>query len=141
MTLREAQTADKEFFLTLRNDPDAVKYSYSRRPVTQDEHDFWWDTTGDYLYVGVGLLGDVGTLRLTPVDESTCMVHIVVGKEHRGAGYATEMLREGLGEAKRHGFCHITAHVDAPNTASLRAFLKAGYDVTSPGTLLLERDL
>lgn len=141
MNLREAQPYDKQFFLDLRNDPDAVRFSYSRRPVTQDEHDFWWDTTGDYLYVAEALLGAVGTLRITPVDESTCMVHIAVGREFRGAGYAREMLQEATQEAKRHGFTHMTAHVDSPNTASLRAFLRAGYAVTSPGTLLLERDL
>ena len=141
MNLREAGPLDKAFFLNLRNDPDAVRFSYSRRPVTQDEHDFWWDTTGDYLYVGVALMGDVGTLRITPVDESTCMVHIAVGREFRGAGYAAEMLQEATQEAKRHGFTHMMAHVDSPNTASLRAFLRAGYTITSPGTLLLERDL
>jgi len=75
------------------------------------------------------------------VDESTCMVHIAVGKEHRGAGYSTEMLQEATLKARELGFTHMTARVDAPNTASLRAFLRAGYDVTSPGTLLLERDL
>ena len=141
MRLRLATDTDADFFLTLRNDPETVRNSWSKREVTPTEHAFWWTLTQDRRYVAESLGEDVGTLRLTALDDSTCEVHLAVAPQCRGEGYGSEMLREATLECKRLGYARIIARVDAPNTPSLRAFLKAGYAVTSPGTLLLERPL
>lgn len=140
MKLRPATDADKEYFRTLRNDPDAVKFSYTKREVTEDEHDYWWDVTGDVRLVAEGAGGDsVGVVRLTPLDAHTCEVHLTVAADKRGLGHAGEMLRLARKEAAWRGYERLIARVDAPNTASLRAFLRAGYDVVTPGTFMLER--
>ena len=105
------------------------------------EHERWWRETQDARYVAESAGEDVGVLRITRLDETTCEVHLAVAPQFRGEGYSTEMLREGTLEAKRLGYERIVARVDSDNTPSLRAFLRAGYGVTSPGTLLLERTL
>lgn len=141
MKLRPATDQDAHYFLWVRNDPQSVKFSWSKRSVAFKEHMAWWQTTADRRYVAEGITGDVGTLRLTALDDHACEVHLAVAPEFRGMGYSTEMLREATQEARRLGYRRIVARVDAPNTPSLRAFLRTGYDVTSPGTLLLEREL
>lgn len=141
MKLRPATDLDQPFFFEIRNDPATVSFSWSKRRVEALEHAKWWTETHDLRYVAEGITGDVGTLRLTALDDHACEVHLAVAPEFRGMGYSTEMLREATQEARRLGFRRIVARVDAPNTPSLRAFLRTGYDVTSPGTLLLEREI
>lgn len=141
MRLRPALDADSPFFWVVRNDPDTIAHSWSKRGVTAEEHARWWQTTPDARYVAEGLTGDVGILRLTALDDSTCEVHLAVAPGYRGSGYSTDMLREATVVARSLGYTLIVARVDSDNTPSLRAFLRAGYAVTSPGTLLLQRDL
>jgi RimJ/RimL family protein N-acetyltransferase len=139
---------DKDYFRTLRNDPDAVRFSWSKREIRVDEHNRWWEGTQDALFIAeasfsktLGATRRVGTLRLTELDESTCEVHLAVAREERGKGLSTRMLKESLELADGLGYTRIVARVDTPNTASLRAFFGAGYRITSPGTVLLERGL
>jgi RimJ/RimL family protein N-acetyltransferase len=111
------------------------------------EHARWWKETNDHLLVAeveVGLgrvLVAVGTVRLTPLDDATCEIHLIVAPEQRGKGFSREMLEAGRAVAKELGYTHLIARVDAPNTKSLRAFLREGYTVSSAGTLFLERDV
>lgn len=141
LRLRPAIDTDVSYFWTVRNDPETIAHSWSKRGVTAEEHARWWQTTPDARYVAETAEGDVGTLRLTALDDSTCEVHLAVAPGFRGAGYSTEMLREATVLAREKGYGRIIARVDSDNTPSLRAFLRAGYAVTSPGTLLLQRDL
>lgn len=139
MTLRPASDVDAPFFWAVRNDPQTIAHSWSKSGVTATEHARWWGATQDARYVAQCVEGNVGTLRLTALDDSTCEVHLAVAPEFRGLGYSVEMLREATVMAKKLGYTRIIAHVNADNTPSLRAFLRTGYAVTSPGTLLLER--
>ncbi len=141
MRLRPATDEDSAFFWTVRNDPETIAHSWSKRGVTETEHTLWWAMTADQRYVAEGLTEDVGTLRLTALDDSTCEVHLAVAPGYRGMGYSTEMLKEATVVARELGYKRIVARVDSDNTPSLRAFLRANYDVVSPGTLLLQRDL
>jgi RimJ/RimL family protein N-acetyltransferase len=55
-----------------------------------------------------------------------------------GQGYATEMARASIAEARRHsGFSTIVASVDEANVASIRVLEKLGFrrDARHPGTL------
>lgn len=164
VSLRWAEPGDKDFFLAVRNDVLSVRFSYSQKPVDPAAHDRWWRETGDALFVaevkaqeGLGaverwrqvrtrtLPGDtmrpVGTVRLSDVDDATCEVHLALVATERGKGYAAGMLQEAREMAGELGYSRIIARVDSPNTASLRAFLRAGYCVKSPGVLLLEREI
>lgn len=141
VSLRWAEPGDKDFFLSVRNEELSVKFSYSQKPVDPAVHDRWWRETHDDLLVAkVGGIR-VGTVRLSTIDETTCEVHLALVASERGKGYAAGMLQEARRMAEELGYSRIIARVDSPNTASLRAFLRAGYCVKSPGVLLLEREV
>lgn len=143
MRLRQAQNSDKAFFLEVRNDPQGIRFSYSKKAIDPAAHDRWWKETQDLLYVAEAHQWEhryaVGIVRLTPMDDACCEIHFAIHSDWRGQGLAVVLLEEGRKKAMTCGFTHIIARVDSPNTASLRAFLREGYAVTSPGTLLLER--
>ena len=141
VSLRWAEPGDKEFFLSVRNDVLSVRFSYSQKPVDPAAHDRWWRDTADALFVAEVDGAPVGTVRLSDVDEETCEVHLALAAAERGKGYAAGMLQEAREMARGCGYSRIIARVDSPNTASLRAFLRAGYRVNSPGILLLEQDI
>lgn len=138
LTLRPATDADREFFFDLRNDPVAVKYSLMQTAVTPDEHASWWAMTADRLYV----MGDVGYVRLG-IGAGQTVVSIAVAAAKRGQGYAGMMLKLVHAEAVRLGVTRLVAHILPGNTPSLRAFLRAGYEITQvapgPTHLVLER--
>jgi RimJ/RimL family protein N-acetyltransferase len=141
MILREATALDMKFFFDLRNDPESVRFSYTKRGPSWDEHQAWWFKTDDYCFVAMDGQTKLGYVRLTPLDDSTCEVHFAIVSEKRGKGWSTFLLSAGRDEAENLGFKHIIARVDAPNTPSIRAFLLEGYQITSAGTLFLERDV
>jgi RimJ/RimL family protein N-acetyltransferase len=141
MILREATALDMKFFFDLRNDPESVRFSYTKRGPSWKEHQTWWHKTDDHCFVATDFDRDIGYVRLTPLDDSTCEIHFAIVPEQRGKGWAGFLLERGREEARHLGFTHIIARVDAPNTPSIRAFLREGYQITSAGTLFLERDV
>lgn len=146
MILRDAELSDRDFFLALRNDEVSVRFSYTKQEVGKLEHARWWKETNDHLLVAEhefydGIEKRLGLVRLTPLDDATCEVHFILAPEFRGRGLAAGILAMARGVAKELGYTHLIARVDAPNTKSLRAFLREGYTVSSAGTLLLERDV
>jgi len=141
MKLRDAEVTDRQFFFDLRNDPDVVKFSYSRKGVTWAEHCQWYRDTWDRLLVAEEGKQRIGTVRLTPIDYSCCEIHFALVAADRGRGWGVKLLEEGRKVAKELGYSVVIAHVDSPNTASIRAFLREGYRVASPGTLMLEREI
>lgn len=138
---------DREFFFEVRNDPTTIQYSYSKRAVGWQEHCDWWLKTDDCLYVAEELFElstvkwKVGVVRLSEVDARTTEIHFALHPKWRGRGLARELLALGREEARKLDYTVILARVDAPNTPSVRSFLRDGYRITSPGTLLLERSV
>ncbi len=140
MKLRDATLADRQFFFDLRNDPDVVKFSTTRRGVTWAEHCAWWEKTEDHLLVAEEGGRRIGQVRLSPVDDACCELHYALVAADRGRGWGAKLLEEGRRVAKVLGYQRLLAHVDSPNTASIRAFLRDGWGVNS-GLILLERDV
>ena len=143
MVLRDAAGSDdREFVFEVRNDPTTIQYSYSKRPVGWEEHKAWWLKVNDLIFIAEGEdQQKLGVVRLSEVDAQTAEIHVMLHPKARRQGRAVVLLALGREEARKLGYTRVLARVDAPNTASLRAFLKEGYRVTSPGVLLLERDI
>ena len=148
ITLRPATLADAVFLLRLRNDPLTRANSLNPNEVTPDQHAIWLATTlgsaTRHLYVAEAsftVTDSLGMVRLDLGDRDTAEVSITVAPECRGQGWAGPMLEAAHAEAKRLGITHLVATVKPANTASLRAFLRAGYHITAPArTLTLERE-
>ena len=100
------------------------------------------DSTGLFERCGVGLwlahrqkIGDVvgfcGFLDMPSIHRHPQLVYAMF-ERFTGQGYATEMARASVAEARRHsGFSTIAASVDEGNVASVRVLEKLGFRRTS----------
>jgi RimJ/RimL family protein N-acetyltransferase len=129
--LRPATGQDSSRLLEWRNDPDAVRFSITRRAVTAAEHKRWLaaslEDTDVHLWIAEQAGVPVGQIRVD-MDRGTGLVSIAVAPEHRGRGLAAVILNAMVAEVGRSGAVRkLRAHVDPDNPASLRAFNKAGF--------------
>jgi RimJ/RimL family protein N-acetyltransferase len=138
MILRVATADDLPFLLRLRNDPVTRMWSRTEDELTEEGHAQWFAETTDRIFVaeetvkniitadpnvgpgGVRVL--VGTVRLVRHPHELEM-GIVVAPEHRGKGYASEMIKLGAKEA----WAPVVAYVREDNLKSLSAFKRAGF--------------
>jgi RimJ/RimL family protein N-acetyltransferase len=96
------------------------------------------DSAGLFERYGVGLwlahqretgdlVGFCGFLDMPSVHPQPQLVYAMFGR-FTGQGYATEMARASIAEARRHsGFSTIAASVDEANVASVRVLEKLGF--------------
>jgi RimJ/RimL family protein N-acetyltransferase len=138
VTLRAARDDDSASLLAWRNDPDAVRFSVSGRPVTVEEHQRWFSrVVGDperaRLWIAEQGNEAVGQVRVD-INAGVGTVSIAVDSGHRGRGVGTAMLR-ALTESVRTGGgpLHLVALVRADNTASLHAFEAATFHRVAGG--------
>ena len=126
------------FFLACRNDADAVLHSKTRRVISRDEHTRWFsakvDDPGVRLRVAVVRGEQVGTLRVD-VRGGVGEVGVAVAPAFRGRGLGAALLEALLADVGADPqVVTLTAAVHAGNTASLRAFVRAGFVADGPDT-------
>jgi len=119
------------FFLSCRNDSDAVLHSRSRRMIGREEHARWFgakiDDPGVRLRVAVVRAENVGTVRVD-VRGGIGEVGIAVAPTFRGQGLGTALLEALLEDvATDPQVVGLTAAVHTGNTASMRAFARVGF--------------
>lgn len=122
MTLRLARASDAAFLLRVRNDPTTRQASRTRREITLKEHEAWFAKTTDRIFIAEVEDVAVGTVRLTR-HTGWLEINLAVAPEHRGKGYATQMIQLGAKEA----WAPVVAYVRAENDRSLKAFKRAGF--------------
>jgi RimJ/RimL family protein N-acetyltransferase len=125
MILRVATADDLPFLLRLRNDPETRKWSRTQDEISEAAHDAWFQETTDRIFVAVDDTLNrphVGTVRYVRHPHELEM-GIVIAPEHRGKGYAAEMIRLGVKEA----WAPVVAYVRADNDKSYAAFTRAGF--------------
>jgi spore coat polysaccharide biosynthesis protein SpsF len=139
LALRPAAASDREFVLECRNDPGAVAWSRSKRPIGVDEHASWYrdhlDDPGVRLWVVERRAARIGTVRVD-VHDAVGEVGIALARRYRGQGLAAPVL-----DALKHELAadpqvvELVAHVHRDNEPSRRAFVRAGFepvDVAEP---------
>lgn len=131
ITLRRAGSDDAALLLEWRNDPDAVRFSVTGRPVSREDHERWFATRRDdpqvHLWIAEEHGAPVAQVRVD-VDESTGVVSVAVAPSHRGRGIGSEVLRAMaicIAEDERVHVLRALVHPD--NTPSVRAFERAGF--------------
>jgi RimJ/RimL family protein N-acetyltransferase len=148
VTLRAATDLDAPLLLEWRNDPEAVRFSVKGGAVTPAEHADWlmarladpdtrlWiaEEGGEAVgQVRVDLRGGAGT------------VSIGIAPAHRGRGIGSAVLQAMLVEIERDlRVRRLRAVAHAGNTASLRAFERAGFSRCGRGQedfIVLERSV
>jgi RimJ/RimL family protein N-acetyltransferase len=129
--LRAATDLDAPLLLEWRNDPDAVRFSVTGRGVTPAEHASWLaarladpDTR---LWIAEEDGEAVGHVRVD-VRNGTGTVSIGIAPAHRGRGIGSAVLEAMLVEIERDSLVRrLQATAHAENTASVRAFVRAGF--------------
>jgi spore coat polysaccharide biosynthesis protein SpsF len=119
------------FFLSCRNDSDAVRHSRSHRMIGREEHERWFaakvDDPGVRLRVAMVRREAVGTVRVD-VRTGVGEVGVAVAPAFRGQGFGTALLEALLDDiAADPQVVTLVAGVHAGNSASLRAFARVGF--------------
>ena len=80
------------------------------------------------------VIGFCGFLVLGPAGSEPQLVYALL-ERFTGKGYATEMARASIADARDAGFAEIVAGVDEVNAASMRVLEKLGFErfATEPG--------
>jgi RimJ/RimL family protein N-acetyltransferase len=152
IVLRLATFRDCERFMFWRNDPDAIKMSTTKKSVTKDEHESWFiqalANKRIYLYVAET---DVRTEAWQPVDlqpvgmgrinidRDVAVLSYSVDRDHRGRGYAGEIITQLCLNAYQLGVMRIQAVTRYANRASIRALLQNDFTLPEDKLLLFER--
>lgn len=137
LTIRPAGFTDAEPLWRLANDPAVRAASWNRASIPWDTHVTWLlrtvDSSTARLYVGYVGAQFVGQARLDR-SSSGITVSVSVAREERGKGYGlaliqrmTEKASSWAGNPMRSRPPRLWAEVMDGNTASCRAFEKAGY--------------
>ncbi len=130
LTLRQAGASDADLLLEWRNNPEAVRFSVSRREVGPAEHRQWLahalasPTTRLWIAERGGIA--VGQVRLDPRTDGH-EVSLAVAPRERGRGVGLELLGGLMALAVTEGLQPLLARVDRDNVASIRVFLRAGF--------------
>jgi len=130
LTLRQAEASDADLLLEWRNDPEAVRFSASRREIGPAEHRQWLahalasPTTRIWIAERDG--SAVGQVRLDP-QPGGHEVSIMVAPRERGRGVGQALLSGLMALALAQGRHPLLARVDRDNAASIRLFLRAGF--------------
>jgi RimJ/RimL family protein N-acetyltransferase len=131
VVLRRANAGDAARLMEWRNDPDAIRFSASHRPVSGVEHRAWLthrlSDPKPRLWIAEVGGAPAGQVR-ADVTDGTATVSIVVAPSRRGRGVGKAMLDAlidvAAGDAEIRDFKALT---DPENIASLRAFENSGF--------------
>ncbi len=114
-----------------RNDPDAVRFSATGRPVTPTEHAEWFarqlQAPAPLFWIAEQLGDPVGQVRVD-VTGTVGTVSIAVARGQRGRGIGSSILRAMLSEIdQQRAVSTLIAFAHPDNVASVRAFESAGF--------------
>lgn len=131
ITLRRIRSDDGDLIREWRNDEDAVRFSVTGRPVSPGEHATWFagqvDDPGLLFWIAEQQGNPVGQVRVA-LSGGAGTVSIAVAPGRRGRGIGTSILRVLLSEMVHHPeVSTLTALAHQGNTASVRAFERAGF--------------
>lgn len=158
VSLRRALKSDIDLFLDLRNLPEAVEFSESRKKVSRVNHESWFKKALDspnarlFILQALNSIGnqkkDIGVVRFELKElsdhQAGWYVSIVLLAEHRGKGIGRKALQLSIKEweSTKPGRGNVLfARVHPNNRPSQRLFEGAGFVQTdqSSGFLTLRR--
>jgi len=137
---RQATERDLDLYHEWASDPAVRSQSFNRGAIPYDTHCAWFRcrlaaTDGLMLvFEDAGSGEPVGQVRFEG-EPGHAVVGLSIAASHRGRGFAAEMLRQATAEFHhRHPERLVRAHIRLENTASRRAFEKAGYTLVGQET-------
>tara|TARA_B100001996_G_C18650159_1_gene589074 strand:+ start:220 stop:840 length:621 start_codon:yes stop_codon:yes gene_type:complete len=145
ISLRKAEPADSDLVLALRNEEESVLNSLSSKPVSQNEHDKWFDKrikdkTCKFFIAEDRDKNSIGTIRFDISDDfKVAEVSIIVSSKYRGKGYGKSILKIAINSIAADYPIVFMAKIKTTNLASIEIFKKCGFgeEYTQDGVLLL----
>lgn len=134
MIFRDVQTEDCDWILECRNDIKTRSHSFVDSPITQLEHREWFANSLTNPARKIMIIEHdrerICVMRLDLLDEVTVEFSINIAPGYRSKGYGTRIVTESGRYAKlwRSNIETIVAYVKQSNEASMKCFLKAGYN-------------
>lgn len=135
LELRPAESADAELLFTWANDPYVRAMAFNKAPIAWATHLAWFeqkrqDASTD-LWICEQFGQAVGQCRLNAITPLIGEIHLNLNPACRGLGLAAAMIAKACqASIARHQWLEIHAVVKLSNHASLRAFIRAGFQPT-----------
>ena len=114
------------------NDPSVRLRSFSKSFIAWEEHVKWFTKRIEAPFFYVALLHDgtpIGQVRVD-ISGSEAVISVMIESNYRNQGYGEKTIARACHEVFHNSFSgikEIHAHVEESNTASFRAFKKAGF--------------
>jgi RimJ/RimL family protein N-acetyltransferase len=133
LVYRKANEKDVMLYFDWTNDASVRENSYQSAPISLENHQNWFHSKiSDENCMMVVFENHIGTpigqVRIQRQNDTTAVIGISNDKNHRGKGYASQMIAMASDEfLKQYPQIQISAYVKLENQASKKAFEKAGY--------------
>jgi RimJ/RimL family protein N-acetyltransferase len=131
LSLRKVRgESDMMIIFKWANDPLVRAQSYYPETISLEKHEKWFrdimENERALLFIGRRNDHDVGFVRVNDSDDGA-VIGVLVDENHRGRGYASELIKMASRRWMRWYGTPIRAFIKVENRASVAAFVKAGY--------------
>ena len=133
LSFRKPTTDDIEMYFVWVNDPDVRMQSFNSSQIELDDHKGWFvaaiNNDACSMFVFQNSEGkDVGQVRIEKQNDFEALIGVSVDLNHRGRGYAKEMLKLATNSflGSNSNFI-INAYIKEGNLSSKKSFEKAGF--------------
>lgn len=133
ISFRKANKNDMLLYFNWTNDSFVRENSFQSKPVLLENHQNWFynkikEETCFMLVFENHLSQPLGQVRIQKQDQNSSIIGISNDANHRGKGYASKMIQMATDEFLKVNkeYC-VSAYIKLENTASKKAFEKAGY--------------
>jgi RimJ/RimL family protein N-acetyltransferase len=133
ISFRKATENDMMLYFNWTNDTSVRENSYQSETISLENHRNWFykkiKEDNCFMVVFENHIGSpIGQVRIQKQDEKTAIIGVSNDANHRGKGYAYQMIKLASEQfLKENQMVCISAYIKIENTASEKAFLKAGY--------------
>ena len=134
LKFREATKQDVYLYFAWANDETVRKNSFQSTSITFENHERWFENKLNSPQTLLLVFEDeknnpVGQVRFETQKEYA-LVGISIDINHRGKGYALEMLKQSSANYfERYPDNYLIAYIKKDNFASYKAFVSAGYEL------------
>lgn len=135
LSFRKASLADTKLYFDWANDSIVREQSYNSDEIDFESHKKWFETKLEddscmlLLFQNEEKI-NVGQIRIQKENKNQALIGISIAAEHRGKGYAKEMLLLASNYfIEINDSYFINAYIKEQNLSSKQAFEKAGFEL------------
>jgi RimJ/RimL family protein N-acetyltransferase len=137
LTLRLVVKSDETLLYDWANDPEVRKWSFSKVPISLNEHKSWFHKKINDSNVLIWIFEDchspAGMIRLEKKDKKV-LLNYLIGSESRGKKLASKMLKLAINEVVDYWEnIKVFAYTVPGNISSIKSLEKAGFTLESSG--------